>query len=258
MTPLRFSPLLLSVLCSLLVFHGTWAQSKPDLLAVDSAFVSGQYEKAELLVLRILQGDYDLTSDERARLNLTMGYAAIMLGREADARADFGRALDAVPDLELDPVQVSPKFRVVFDDVKTGRNSEHLKQEIGYAQMPSVRTARLINLILPGSGQWQEGQRWRGVFFFGLQAATVAALVVQANNLDRARVNYLAQQDRALVQSDYNRYNTRYRMTWLAGGAVGLVYLGAQADLIWLKPVVKAVKVAVLPTASGLELALVW
>jgi hypothetical protein len=235
-----------------------FAQSKPDLLAVDSAFVSGQYEQTELLALRILQGSYALSADERARLNVTMGYAAIMLGRETDARVDFARALDAVPDLELDPVQVSPKFRVVFDEVKAGRSSASVKEEIGYSQVRSIRIARLTNLVVPGSGQWQEGKKWRGAIVFGLQAATVAALVWQADKLDKSREDYLAQQDRSLVQRDYDRYNRNYQMTWLAGTAAGLVYLAAQADLIWLRPNAKSLKIAVTPTADGIRLALLW
>jgi len=236
----------------------SFAQSKPDFLAVDSAFVNGQYEKTELLVLRILQGHYDLNTDERARLNVTMGYAAIMLGRETEARADFARALDAVPDLELDPVQVSPKFRVVFDDVKTSRNAQHTKEEIGYSQVRSIRVARLTNLIVPGSGQWQEGKKWRGAILFGLEAASVAALVWEAGRLDKSREDYLAQQDRSMVQRNYNRYNRNYQMTWLAGTVAGLVYLAAQADLVWLKPNAKSLKLAAYPTANGIQLALLW
>jgi hypothetical protein len=250
---------LLSAFCFLLFLpFSAIAQSKPDLLAVDSAFVGAQYEKAELLALRVLQGDFHLSPDERARLNLTMGYSAIMLGREEDARSYFARALDAVPDLELDPVQVSPKFRVVFDEVKAGLRRQVDKEDVQLSQAHSIRVARLSNLLVPGVGQWLEGRTWRGAVVFVVQAATFTALVMQANKMHMSRREYLSQTDPALIRHNYDRYNSDYKLTWLAGAATGLVYLAAQADLILLKPHLRAVKLALAPSANGVEVAIAW
>jgi hypothetical protein len=217
----------------------------PDFLAVDSAFAQSQFEKAELLALRILGGGSALTPDEAARLYLTAGYSAIMLGREDDARTYFAKALDAVPDLELDPVQVSPKFRVVFDEVKSQRparvppepvtNPQIMSRDSLFAGVAASRKALLSNLIVPGSGQWLEGRKARGLVCFGLQAASVGILVWRLNELRDSRADYLAETDPARVSNAYDSYNRDYRSAWIAGLASGLVYLTVQADLIRLQ-----------------------
>jgi hypothetical protein len=263
------------LVCSLV----SYAQSQPDFLAVDSAFVKGDYEKTELLALRILQGDSSLRPEVRARLNLTCGYALIMLGHESDARTYFNHALDAVPDLTLDPVQVSPKFRVVFDEVKAarpapvapdtnrrvrgGRSADMLVKVDDYYEQPQprssssiLRTAMLTNLIVPGSGQWQEGRRLRGAFFFGAQVATVAVLLTRISAMHDSRTDYLAESDPTRISNAYGKYNRDYQWTVAAGIATGLVYLAAQTDLILSRP--RQLRMSVGPSDRGLELALRW
>ena len=64
---------------------------------VDSAFARGQYEQVELLALRHVNDLITRPVETRVAVNLTTGYALIMLGREADAEGYFRRALDADP-----------------------------------------------------------------------------------------------------------------------------------------------------------------
>jgi hypothetical protein len=230
------------------------AQTKPDLLAVDSAFVNGQYEQTEILALRVLTGGGNLTSDETARLNLTAGYAVIMLGREADARYYFAKALDAVPTLTLDPVAVSPKFRVVFDDVKSkhedgpsiqGGRASGMKVMIDAqdgtvypyrTSLVSRTQAELFNLVVPGSGQWLSGRRIWGASFFVLQAASAGYLIYQVGQAHDSREKYLDVTDPALIKSAYKRYDRDNKRAWAAGIATGVIYIAAQADLIWHAP----------------------
>jgi hypothetical protein len=130
-------------------------------VAVDSAFVRGQYEHVELLVLREGAALEARPVETRVAVNLTVGYALIMLGRETDAEAFFRRALDADPTTQLDPVRISPKFRKVFDTVKAAYRPPLPKtaQNAIITSGPRVGSV-LSNLILPGSGQFLE-QRHR-------------------------------------------------------------------------------------------------
>lgn len=178
------------------------AADSPDLLAVDSAFVNGQYEEVELLVLRTLQSNPALPQPDVARLNLTAGYSMILLGREDDARRYFNRALDAEPETTLDPVQVSPKFRIVFDEVKASRPAPVSKSaplirpqsndpaQQAAAPQPSLRGALLANLVLPGSGLFVSGRRLEGVALFAAQAATTAILVTQIGKMRDSRAAF--------------------------------------------------------------------
>ena len=60
-------------------------------------------------------------ASQTAELETLGATAAIALGREAEARRSFARALDAKPDLTLDPVRTSPKVRRAFDAVREQR-----------------------------------------------------------------------------------------------------------------------------------------
>lgn len=60
-------------------------------------------------------------STRSARLELYAATAELALGREAEARASLGRALDADPALRLDAATTSPKVRRALEDVRTER-----------------------------------------------------------------------------------------------------------------------------------------
>jgi hypothetical protein len=211
-----------------------------QLLAVDSAFVQGEYPQVELLTLRLLQGNPDLTSQERSHLNLTAAYALIMMNRETEAREYFRNALDAEPDLTLDPVQVSPKFRMVFDEVKSSYSAKHDNATPLMARQPvhqpPAQRIMLTNLIIPGSGQWREGRRLRGAAYFLAQAAAVGVLVWRIDEMRDSHSDYLAQTNPQRISDRYDTYNRDYNLAWGAGILTGLVYLAAQADLILSRP----------------------
>ena len=54
----------------------------------------------------------------RARLEVAGGVAELALGRESDARHSFAAALAAAPELDLDPLQHSPKIVAFFRTVR--------------------------------------------------------------------------------------------------------------------------------------------
>lgn len=217
-----------------MAISGLAQTTQSQLLAIDSAFVKGQYQEVELLTLRLLQSPGELTPQERSRVNLTTGYALIMQGREEDAKEYFHRALDAEPYLVLDPVQVSPKFRVVFDEVKAAHQttvSQNKLEPVVRESGPSKR-AMISNLFLPGSGQWREGRPIRGSIFLLAQAASVAAFIYELQQARDTHADYLAETDPILIRKAYDTYDQHYRLSWGAGAVMGLVYMAAQADLV--------------------------
>jgi hypothetical protein len=260
--------------------RGQTTSARANFLAIDSAFANGQYDQVELLVLRELQSDTTLNSDETAHLCLLAGYSLIMLNRESDARSYFSRALDAVPNLTLDPVQVSPKFRMVFDDVaahhvvkKESSRTESAPSNLlpihatdrNSLQPPTVAPrSLLINLALPGAGQIREGYTIRGAAFLTAQVTTLGVFLWRMNELRHSRADYLAETDNARMQSTYNTYNRDYKWAWGTGIAAGVVYIAAQADLIRLTPRANADKpqAALVPviasSSSALRLQISW
>ncbi len=206
---------------------------------IDSAFAAGDYERVELLALRLQQDPTTLSTEELVHINLTAGYAMIMMNREEDARACFRKVLDADSTTHLDPIQISPKFRMVFDEVKaTYRREESVPPKQSPADI-IYRGARprsvLSNLILPGSGQWREGHRVRGAVLFGAQIIAASFLVWQLDHLNQSREDYLGERNPERISSVYERYNRDYQSTWFVGILNGVIYLAAQTDLALLK-----------------------
>ncbi len=216
--------------------------NETDRAALDSAFQAGDYERVELLALRLLQDRASLTPDEQIGIHLTTGYALIMLDREPAAREHFADALELNPELKLDPVEVSPKFRAVFDDVKQDREaskepdviSKTLESAALGLLRPS-RTSHALNLLLPGAGQLNEERYVRGAVWIGLQGAATAFLVVKLSDQKDSRDAYLAATDPADIAAKYDDYDRDYRAVWLAGFAAGAVYVASQVDLAFMR-----------------------
>ncbi|MBU0507639.1 hypothetical protein KKH27_02205 [bacterium] len=239
--PFRSARALFGATIFLLGFNiAAWASS-PLRSEVDSAFTAGQYERVELLVLRAGPLLPELAVEDRVTINLTAGFAMIMLERENDAREYFRRALDADPTVRLDPIRISPKFRVIFDEVKGTYRAQdriHSNPPHQVILMAGPRTRSVLtNLVVPGSGHWLEGNRWRGAIVFGTQLLAAGVFAWRLDEFHRSQDAYIAEQDRSRVSSAYDKYYDDYRTVWISGIAMGAVYVAAQADLaLFRKP----------------------
>jgi hypothetical protein len=263
--PFLFTAFLIAFLASGGACALAQSELSAQLLSLDSAFANGQYEQVELLSLRLLQDYPDLTPDEVARVNLTAGYALIMLNREAEARRCFARALDAVPDLALDPVQVSPKFRMVFDEVKASRPAQTetpprpLPADTSAQRASSLfASAMWSNLVVPGSGQWKLGYRLRGALLFGAEATCLTLLIINATEMQDSRADYLAATGPETIRRAYERYNQDYQASCIAGISAAVVYLAAQADLVRLNGQASAVTMLPMTGAAGISFRVQW
>lgn len=224
----------------------------------DSLFRHGDYEQVELLSLRAARQD-DLPSEEILALELLAGYSLIMLERESEARMHFSRALDLDSTLVLDPIQISPKFRSVFDDVRqewlTTRKQEVPTasiREITYVQGPRA-SSQLLNLALPGSGFLSEKRTVRGIAYLALQTASAALWLSELSQNNSSRKDYLAA-DSASVSSLYDDYDAHHRRMWTYGLTAAGVYLLSQVDLALLRLSVRSYELV--PTEYGARLEL--
>jgi len=246
----------------LLMFAPTLRAAPALRVTVDSLFAARQYEQVELSVLRAGDQLSAEPDSERIAICLTMGYSLVMLDRETDARDYFRRALDVNPHLQLDPLRISPRFRGVFDDVKANYRAPSDPQVVNSETVwVSARpSSTLLNLVLPGVGQWREGRRWRGWLWSGLQVASLGAFVWHSQALHDRRWTYLHQTDRGQVKSDYRRYSTANSWAWASGIAAAAVYVGAQVDLALLRTpkAASAISITPVPCGSGIQISLHW
>jgi len=199
--------------------------------------------------------------DEFANLQVTAAFSMIMLDRETEARQFFTRALEAMPSLTLDPVLVSPKFRVVFEDVKAAFQENERTKPLALYRGADTKS-HLFNLVAPGAGQLREGKTVEGICLLAVEAAAVGLWIHQLGVTSDSRAVYLAQTEPDAISRAYDDYDSDYRMVWTYGIASGLVYLAAQADLAFLKTKVKGngngLAVLLTPHGSGASLLINW
>lgn len=233
--------------------------AQTDLLhEADSLFHAAEYERVKLLVLRA-ERQFDLPDSQRVALDLLGAYSLIMLGREEAAREHFMRVLEVDSMLTLDPVRVSPKFRVVFDDVKAqflSRRAQNLlpgEPVTGIVKIGARTESHAMNLIVPGSGFLREGKTIRGLSHLLLQGLSAGLWLTQVSQTSDARKKYLAAKSSDDASSLYDDYDSHHRQMWTYGLTSAGIYLLSQFDLALLK---KSESVRLSPTPEGVKLSL--
>ncbi|MBL0060710.1 MAG: hypothetical protein IPP40_04280 [bacterium] len=223
----------------------------------DSLFYTGDYERVELLVLRASR-NAEIPDSQRVALELLGGYSLIMLQREAEARSHFQRALELDSTLVLDPVQVSPKFRIVFDDVKSEWQASRI-QSIPTARVKEVTVwkgasigSHLLNFAVPGTGFLNEKKYARGIIHFAAQAALTVLWLDEVSQNNSARKDYLAADSSSQAETLYNTYDDHHRRMWTFGLAAAGIYLASQVDLTLFRT--PKTSFEVLPAESALRL----
>ncbi|NUO19690.1 hypothetical protein HUU59_09605 [bacterium] len=224
---------------SLFVLVSSLAAQTNVVAEAESLFHAGDYERVELLALRSANS-LDLSESDRVTLELLGGYSLIMLEREEDARTHFQRALDLDSTLTLDPVQVSPKFRVVFDDVKS---EWQLQRSLRVPKIRTVETtesrrarteSHIMNLFAPGAGFLSEREHLRGAVHLIAQTALTALWLSELKQNNDARKKYLDADSSSQAVDLYREYDDHHRRMWAFGLAAAGVYLASQLDLtLW-------------------------
>lgn len=245
------------LLLALLTFCSSLFAQSSLISEADSLFRAGDYERVELLVLRAERAT-DVTTYDLVGLHLVGGYSMIMLDRPGDARRHFRAALDADSSLTLDPITVSPKFRVVFDEVKQQWQMDHaapstigeIHEETTYHS--ARRESHLLNLLIPGAGFLREGRTARGAIHMVAQVAITALWLSEIHSNNSAREDYLAASTSPDASSLYDTYDSHHRRMWTYGLTTAAVYVASQVDLaLWRK---STTSVSILPDVSGARL----
>ena len=98
-------------------------RAEQALVSAEHAFEEARFEEALVWTDRAQQAlpaSSANAADQRrlAQAHLVRGMTEVALGRDAEARASFGRALAADNNIEFDPASVSPKVLTIFREVR--------------------------------------------------------------------------------------------------------------------------------------------
>ncbi len=135
-----------------------------------------------------------------------------------EARKHFESALDLTPDLELDPLFISPKILNFFDQIKKERGqklkqSSNASTEVRYVLVEDRRpSAALRSMILPGWGQLYKGDNTKGKVLIALWSAGLIGSVATHLARQNAEDKYLSETDPEKIQSRFNTFNTFHKI----------------------------------------------
>ena len=184
----------LRVLLALAVAVGTAAATPgDDLAAARKAFRDGEYQSALEKYNALVRPEIKLAdSNDIVEAYVNLGVCRVETGDDDGAKEEFERALGIDPNKQLDPVVITNKRAIrLFDDTKAElrTRAEREAEKRKAAELLETQRKALENLIvykeqqyyfnwLPfGVGQFQNGDRKKGIFFLSTQVITGATSV---------------------------------------------------------------------------------
>ncbi len=139
----------------------------------------GEFEAAEKTIRRSILRPLE----NRAEAYRILGLSLFFQERFLEARAAFLEYLRSEPDAHLDPALVPPEAITLFEDVR----ARNLTEIESLRPKPKKKRYLLLNLV-PGAGQYQNGDKTKGVVVAvglgALLAANVATYYWLKNNCD--------------------------------------------------------------------------
>ena len=195
---------------------------------LDQSYKAGDYEHVVASAPALLS-DSAFSRDDSVAILRLQAFSLVALGRNREAASAFRRALDLNPRMTLDPEAVSPKIRAVFDQVRREMPlpPEPVRFDTVYARKPVP-----ISIIIPGAGQFHNGQRGKGYALIGLGVASVAGLVSSHIMYNRAHGDYLAATEPRDIANKYGTANNWHRARTITIGTTTVIWLYSLFDAL--------------------------
>ncbi|WP_457652692.1 DUF5683 domain-containing protein [Rhodocaloribacter sp.] len=208
---------------------------------IRQAYERLDYAEAEAKAHEALAANTDFTVDQLVEIHTLLALIAFSDNREAEARAQFMSALTLNPDLELDPLLVSPKILTFFDEIKRSRQRATSEQEPGaairYVRVEDPRAAAAMrSLLLPGWGQQYKGEKTKGWILTGLWGLAAAGTVAAHLRRKQTRDAYLAESNPDLVPARYDTFNTWHKARNNLALATALLWAYSYFDALLFRP----------------------
>jgi len=199
-----------------------------SLLPLVEQYNAGNYEAVVARADSVL-AETNITRADSLRIRKLHAFSLIALGRSRQAESIFLALLEQYPNLELDPSEVSPKIRAVFDEVK--RNAAARQSPVPIR----VDTLRLrqpvpLSVLVPGISQLQGHKSVKGYALLGAMAVSLAGFGVSHLSYNQAHRDYLAATQPQQIVDEYQAANAWYRTRIVFSGGAAAVWLLSLLD----------------------------
>jgi hypothetical protein len=146
------------------------ASAAAALERIRAAYEYGDIDEVVDWSRQVTEGRLHSTAQERARALRYLGIGLFLTGRTEGAEAAFFELLRARPDVRLDPKTTRPDVVAFFEQVR-----QRHAQEIQIAARDNNPKSFLRN-FLPPLGQFQNGQRARGMTIGALEMVSLGTM----------------------------------------------------------------------------------
>ena len=210
---------LLAIIFCILMPSVVFGQEEDRQVVLDmrEAFQGLDYDQAEILAGEILARYEMFSVDALIETHVTLALIRYAQNRQNEAELQFISALTLKPDLELDPVLVSPKVRTFFEELKVSREEIDLEAEDSeasryiFVQDPRPGAA-IRSMLVPGWGQFYKNEPVKGYVFVGAWVGSLGATVVTHIRRQDAARSYRIARAPDDIEARYNTYNRTHKL----------------------------------------------
>ena len=204
-------------------------------------YYNGEYEYAIRELENAMSYLEQLKQTDQVEAYKYLAFSYVAFGNQTKAKAQFKKALQLNPDLELDPATVSPKIIKVFEEAKAEMVTAPPEPPVEPTPVeraePSNFDATIRSCCVGGWGQMYRGETSKGrkmmIAWGTTLGATLISWIITSNREDE----YLSlrYQDEP-YQDAYDKYKLWYNISWVSTG----IFLGIHAfnlyDVIFRRP----------------------
>ena len=190
-----------------------------------------------------LQDKTLFSTDELVHILELKAFSHYAESESAEARRCFIDILNMRSDYQPDPMRTSPKIISFFEQIKESNTPvvEMDKVPRDTTLMDTVYITRVMpprdrhllpSIILPGTGQWLNGNRRKGAILTSFSSVLlVTSIVMTADCLDKRR-DYLNSVEPSQIESSYQHYNSAYKNSIALWISYAALWTYCQTDLL--------------------------
>lgn len=225
---------------------------------ISELYTAGRYVEMSVSIDSLIANPTDMTIPQIARLHVWKGFALVGMGQRTRARTEFAVALELDPNIELNPLEVSPKiideFRQATSSLSADAASDDTTFQSRYLVLKDERPlAAVQSLLLPGWGQWNMGRRYRGIVFGTAAIAMATGYFVSGEKERDARHDYL-RAPASDIEDRYDDYDLWYKTHRAFGYGVAATWILGILDVL-LGPTTD-IRVSASPTETRISIPL--
>lgn len=197
-----------------------WAQESAATLIdeIRRAYNEMNFVEARIKAETALKNYQNFTAPQLIEVHKTLGLIYYSQNSPDECRNQFETALSLDPELDLDPLFVSPKILDFFNGVKSNwlqknQTNDAIRSRTRYIMMYDPRpAAALRSMVLPGWGQRYKGEKRKGLILSGLWGVGLLGASVAHIARGNAEDRYVGETNPAKIDSRFDTFNTLHKL----------------------------------------------